>query len=187
MASVSLLSRVYERGRAIWLARSTQPANVDRVARQVLPGLALASLIAAIRCGMLMPLLFGLHELIVVLLVWRHYPNRAPASGGRQHLIAHLLAWGGIGLPLLLRPWGVASLSIAAIGGALQLTGSLLALVATLTLGRRFGIVAANRGLQTSGLYHIVRHPIYLAYLISNGGFVIAYPHLSNVAYWCCG
>jgi protein-S-isoprenylcysteine O-methyltransferase Ste14 len=182
MASVSLLSRVYGRGRAIWLARSTQPANVDRAARHVLLGLALASLIAAIHSGLLMPLLLGFEELAIVVLLWFQRPNRAPQSGGRQHLIAHLLAWGGIGLPLLLRPWGVAPFPLATIGSVLQLTGSLLALVAALTLGRRFGIVAANRGLQTSGLYRLVRHPIYLAYLISNGGFVLAYPHMSNVA-----
>ena len=33
-----------------------------------------------------------------------------------------------------------------------------------------------------SGLYRLVRHPIYLAYLISNTGFVLAEPHIGNVA-----
>jgi hypothetical protein len=41
----------------------------------------------------------------------------------------------------------------------------LLVLAATLRLGRSFGIVATNRGIQTGGLYRIVRHPIYAAYV----------------------
>ena len=83
-------------------------------------------------------------------------------------------------MPLLLRPVGTAPSTTYFVGNMLQLAGSLLALVATLTLGRHFGIVAAHRGVQMSGLYRLVRHPIYLAYLISNGGFVLAYPHIHN-------
>jgi protein-S-isoprenylcysteine O-methyltransferase Ste14 len=128
-----------------------------------------------------MPLLFGLHKLVIVVLVWCQRPDRAPQLGGRQHQLAALLAWGGIALPLLLRPAVLASSTTYAIGSGLQLGGSLLALIATLTLGRGFGIVAANRGIQTSGLYQVVRHPIYMAYLLTNSGFALAYLHTSNI------
>lgn len=92
-----------------------------------------------------------------------------------------VLAWCGTMLPLLLRPSALAPIPLTAFGNMLQLVGGLLVLAATLRLGRSFGIVAANRGIQTGGLYRVVRHPIYSAYVLAFGGFVLAHPTLSNV------
>lgn len=47
-----------------------------------------------------------------------------------------------------------------------------LSLLAVLSLGRSFGIVPANRGIQTGGLYSIVRHPIYACYIFFDGIFL---------------
>jgi len=66
------------------------------------------------------------------------------------------------------------------LGNTIQLVGGLLVLVATLRLGRSFGIIAANRGIQTGGLYRVVRHPIYAAYVLAFGGFVLSHPTLIN-------
>ncbi len=66
------------------------------------------------------------------------------------------------------------------VGGVVQIIGQALALSATLALGRSFGIVAANRGVQTGGLYRIIRHPLYAAYLLAFGGFVLAHPSRAN-------
>ena len=75
--------------------------------------------------------------------------------------------------PFLLQPGG-GQISIApAIGFTLQVTGVVLSLVALLWLGKSFGIVAADRGLVTSGPYGLVRHPAYAAYLVSELGFLI--------------
>jgi protein-S-isoprenylcysteine O-methyltransferase Ste14 len=49
-------------------------------------------------------------------------------------------------------------------------------------LGRSFGLVPANRGIVSSGLYRVVRHPIYLGYLVTHCGFVIANPLNWNLA-----
>jgi protein-S-isoprenylcysteine O-methyltransferase Ste14 len=61
---------------------------------------------------------------------------------------------------------------------ASQLAGDLLVTLAAslnlaslLTLGRWFGIRPALRGLATGGPYRIVRHPLYLSYLIADVGF----------------
>ena len=35
------------------------------------------------------------------------------------------------------------------------------------SLGRSFGVVAANRGIKSRGPYSFVRHPIYLGFLVA--------------------
>jgi protein-S-isoprenylcysteine O-methyltransferase Ste14 len=50
-----------------------------------------------------------------------------------------------------------------------------------LSLGRSFGLAPANRGVVSSGVYRFVRHPIYLGYLITHVGFVLANPTPANI------
>ena len=64
----------------------------------------------------------------------------------------------------------------------LQLAGALLAASAVITLGRSFGIVAANRGIRTGGPYRFVRHPLYSAYILTETGYLLENPSLRN---WC--
>lgn len=84
--------------------------------------------------------------------------------------------------PFLLQPGG-GQISISpAIGFTFQVSGVLLSLVALLWLGKSFGIVAADRGLVTSGPYRLVRHPAYAAYLVSELGFLMLNLSAFNVA-----
>jgi len=46
-----------------------------------------------------------------------------------------------------------------------------LSLASLLSLGRRFGVYPALRGLVTRGPYRLVRHPMYLAYVIADIGY----------------
>jgi len=46
-----------------------------------------------------------------------------------------------------------------------------LSLASLLSLGRRFGVFPAFRGLVTRGPYRLVRHPMYLAYMIADIGY----------------
>jgi len=46
-----------------------------------------------------------------------------------------------------------------------------LSLVTLLTLGRWFGVRPALRGLATRGPYRIVRHPMYLSYILADIGY----------------
>jgi protein-S-isoprenylcysteine O-methyltransferase Ste14 len=61
-----------------------------------------------------------------------------------------------------------------------QLIGFGVVIVALGTLGRSFGIVAANRGIKTRGLYGLVRHPAYTGYLVSYLGYVAENPSAWN-------
>ena len=57
-------------------------------------------------------------------------------------------------------------------GGLVLVTlAACLSLASLLTLGRRFGVRPALRGLATKGPYRVVRHPIYLAYVVADIGY----------------
>jgi len=56
----------------------------------------------------------------------------------------------------------------------LQTIGILLQIWGKITLGNRFGLLPARRGIVTHGPYRLVRHPIYTGYLINHIGFMLA-------------
>ena len=57
-------------------------------------------------------------------------------------------------------------------GGIVLITsGALLSIVSLWTLGRRFGIRPALRGLAVHGTYGVIRHPIYLSYVLGDVGY----------------
>ncbi len=58
-------------------------------------------------------------------------------------------------------------------GVALQTIGTLWQFSSKIFLGRSFGLLPAQRGLVMAGPYRVVRHPIYLGYLISHVGFLL--------------
>ena len=60
--------------------------------------------------------------------------------------------------------------------------GLALVIVGKMTLGRSFGLMPANRGVVSSGVYRFVRHPIYLGYLITHVAFLLATPSAWNIA-----
>lgn len=68
------------------------------------------------------------------------------------------------------------------IGAILILFGFSIHLGAKLSLRRSFGLVPADRGIKSTGLYAIVRHPMYLGYMISHVGFLLSVPSAWNFA-----
>ena len=123
--------------------------------------------------GNMVSVLYILQQVMVIVFILSHRPpNSAPAPWKDV-----LLAWGGTLLPLAMQPNGAPPNPF---GNLLILVGVVLSTGAILSLGRSFGIEAANRGIQTHGLYRFVRHPIYAAYLPLMGGYLVAYPSWWN-------
>jgi protein-S-isoprenylcysteine O-methyltransferase Ste14/uncharacterized membrane protein (UPF0127 family) len=124
--------------------------------------------------GTTMPLVVQ-EALLVVLFLTR---RRSIATSGRP--ADWIVGVAGTMLPLFMRP-GDAPGPLAWLGQPLQFAGVAAAVMALGFLGRSFGIVAANRGIKTSGLYRFVRHPAYAGYLLSYVAYTISYPTPGNV------
>jgi protein-S-isoprenylcysteine O-methyltransferase Ste14 len=93
-----------------------------------------------------------------------------------------ILALAGSCAPLLLRPTDPTASQT--VGNVIQIAGVFGIVASLLSLRRSFGIVPANRGVQTDGLYSYVRHPLYASELLWMLGFVLANPSAPNVALW---
>ncbi|WP_297799969.1 isoprenylcysteine carboxylmethyltransferase family protein [uncultured Brevundimonas sp.] len=89
-----------------------------------------------------------------------------------------VIGFAGTCLPLLLIPNGNGWLGAVPI----LLAGLLISIGAKLSLRRSFGIVAANRGIKTSGLYAVVRHPMYLGYFLTEGAALALNPSVWNAS-----
>jgi protein-S-isoprenylcysteine O-methyltransferase Ste14 len=83
----------------------------------------------------------------------------------------------GFSAPLLFQLTPSAGLIL--VGGFLELIGVAFVVGGYLSLNRSFGLAPENRGVKTSGAYRLVRHPMYLGYILAECGFV-----LDNVSYY---
>lgn len=129
--------------------------------------------VVAVAHGSWLSISFAAEQAILVAIFL--FRRRSRATSARP--FDWIVAAGGF-LPLLMRPnEGDGSVAIA--GFILQTGGFFLVVAGMLALGRSFGVVAANRGLKVSGPYRFVRHPIYLAYIVSSAGYV-----MTNFSYW---
>lgn len=92
-----------------------------------------------------------------------------------------LIAFIGTGAGLLVMPSGT-QLVPDSVSLAFVVTGAAISLAAKLFLGRSFGIVAANRGVKDQGVYRVVRHPMYLGYMLNHVGFLLMFLSVWNIA-----
>ena len=121
---------------------------------------------------------FAIEELVVVGVALVRRRPRDVSYRVADWLIALL----GTFSALVLRPGGHAVLGLTGLWAALQLAGASCAIVCLVRLGRSFGVVAANRGVQLDGPYRVVRHPLYASYFVAMAGYLLAAPTVWNVA-----
>jgi len=76
-------------------------------------------------------------------------------------------------LSLSLRVVGSGSIVCTALSQSIQGVGVAIILLSLSTLGRSFGLIPANRGVKTHGMYLYVRHPLYAGELLFYLGFLI--------------
>jgi protein-S-isoprenylcysteine O-methyltransferase Ste14 len=114
-------------------------------------------------------LLLASEGLVVVLTVFRRAPLAVDRSV-RARVLTTLAMMG----PPLVAP-GVSSPVVDdALSALLGGVGLSVVVIGKISLGRSFGLIPANRGIVSTGLYRVVRHPIYLGYLITHLAFVAA-------------
>lgn len=114
--------------------------------------------------------------LVVVLTVARRSAIVIDRSMAARALTAASMAG-----PPLLAPAAVAALAGESVTVALSCLGLAIVIAGKAALGRSFALLPANRGIVSSGMYRLVRHPIYLGYLIAHVAYLLANPSLWNI------
>jgi protein-S-isoprenylcysteine O-methyltransferase Ste14 len=111
----------------------------------------------------------GQHVLVLGIALTRHPPraqDRSPAS-----TVALVVSYAYPYAQVALLRWGTGYVVWPTVGLYLVTVAAGLSLASLLTLGRGFGLRPALRRLATTGPYRLVRHPIYLAYVLADVGY----------------
>jgi protein-S-isoprenylcysteine O-methyltransferase Ste14 len=169
-------------GRGRVAARSDVEWLTDLVSRAVI--IVLFSMMAIrfgadfLSTGRVTGLLLLVSETLVVVLTVMRRSAAAVDRSMRARLLTTLSVLG----PPLLQPAHVTALLPQSWTVAASAAGLAIVIAGKITLGRSFGLMPANRGVVSSGAYRIVRHPIYLGYLITHVAFLVATPSAWNIA-----
>ena len=107
---------------------------------------------------------------------------RRSAAAVDRSMRARLLTTLSLMGPPLVRPAQLTPILPSSVTVLASVFGLAIVIAGKVTLGRSFGLMPANRGVVSSGVYRLVRHPIYLGYLITHVAFLFANPSLSNIA-----
>jgi protein-S-isoprenylcysteine O-methyltransferase Ste14 len=126
-------------------------------------------------------LLMVSEALVVVLTVFRR-PAGLVDRRAKARLLTALSMFG----PPLVRPASLTAVAPETITALITGVGLLIVVSGKLSLGRSFGLAPANRGIVCSGIYRFVRHPIYLGYLLTHIGFLLANPTPWNLSLLIC-
>jgi protein-S-isoprenylcysteine O-methyltransferase Ste14 len=130
------------------------------------------------KTGRMTGLLLLVSELLVVVLT---VVRRSAATVDRSMRARVLTTVSMLG-PSLLKPASVTALMSQLNTVGISVIGLAIVIAGKITLGRSFGLMPANRGIVSSGVYRVVRHPIYLGYLVTHAAYLAAMPSAWNAA-----
>jgi protein-S-isoprenylcysteine O-methyltransferase Ste14 len=117
--------------------------------------------------------LLGAQDLLVVAFLLVRRRSRTVSRRWSDRLVAAAALLVPLGLD-------VPHVAVGSVSAVLEIAGLLLALLATATLGRHLGVLPAMRGLTTRGVYAVVRHPMYAAYMLLFIAYVAGAPSVRN-------
>ncbi len=121
-------------------------------------------------------LLLASEGLVVVLMIIRR-----PSGDIDRRWVARLITTLSMVGPPLVRPMPTPAGQEDVITAVVSAIGLSFVVLSKIFLGRSFGLVPANRGIVSAGPYRLVRHPIYLGYLVTHVAFVVANPLAWNL------
>jgi protein-S-isoprenylcysteine O-methyltransferase Ste14 len=84
-------------------------------------------------------------------------------------------------IPLLLKSQPSPHRWLSRSGETIELAGIIISQVSRVYLGRSFGLLPANRGIVSGGPFRLVRHPVYLGWLLLTIGYVMVNPVSRNL------
>jgi protein-S-isoprenylcysteine O-methyltransferase Ste14 len=106
---------------------------------------------------------------------------RVPPRSSMVNLRSILATAAMMTIPALMRP-GISSTGLFAdLAIVVELIGIAFTQASRIYLGRRFGLLPANRGIVSGGPFRWMRHPIYSGWLVLTIGFLMAYPTSRNI------
>jgi protein-S-isoprenylcysteine O-methyltransferase Ste14/uncharacterized membrane protein (UPF0127 family) len=113
----------------------------------------------------------AVNALMCILFLTRRRPDDASL-----HPVDWTVALGVAGVTriLVVMPETASSAVAGIVTLPIQTAGFIIMLASYAGLGRSFGLVPANRGVKTTGMYRIVRHPAYAGALLVYLGFLLA-------------
>jgi protein-S-isoprenylcysteine O-methyltransferase Ste14 len=161
-----------------FLRRQLSPDFVARMLIGVLFALLSINLLGAfLKTGHVTGLLLLASEFLVLVLT----VLRRPAVEVDRSAVARVMTTVSLVGPELLRSGASPSLAPDVMTAVVSALGLCVVISGKLALGRSFGLVPANRGVVVQGPYTVVRHPIYLGYLVTHAAFLVANPQPLNL------
>jgi protein-S-isoprenylcysteine O-methyltransferase Ste14 len=151
--------------------RLTRALVLDFAERAIVVAMAavfFSRMAATIGQGNLINLLITVSEGLTAVFVLIRRPGQIATTP-----YAWTIAFVGTCAPLMVVPQGLHLVPTPA-SVTLMVAGLSLSIAGKAFLSRSFGIVPANRGIQKGGPYRLVRHPIYLGYLLAHAGYLLA-------------
>jgi protein-S-isoprenylcysteine O-methyltransferase Ste14 len=153
-----------------WIAQNAADVAARTAVAVLFLALAYRVGLNVLETARLSGLLFLVNELLVVVFtLTRRFASKVDRSVLAR--VATMLATLG---PLAARPDANFILFAESVVLPLSLIGVGIVVFGKFSLGRSFGLLPAHRGIVSSGVYGLVRHPIYLGCVLTHASFLLA-------------